>query len=232
MQITPFHGLLFIILAAALTAAAVYLVRSRRSRKPAEPANPIPPTTQAKPHVIKKWETHNALRMSYKPVSVLAPVVANEPASIQKTLRVYAAKLVEKFPRNMTVGRREQLEARLGIELTPHLVMGLYGSGPIQLHDLPAVETMALDLYSPDAAFSIEACSAREQLITKDILQGTPLADGSQPYGRWLWNVTPPAIRRTHACPTCHRPRPRQRWEPNVSNHSRPHHSNLSESQP
>jgi hypothetical protein len=117
-----------------------------------------------------------------------APVPSADQAS---ALRVYAGKLVERIPRTMLVGRRELIEVRLGTEDTSALTRGLAGSGTLHAHDLPVVETMAVDLVSSDGAFDIEACSEREQLVRKDALSGTPLAALSDGYGRWTWNVTP-----------------------------------------
>ena len=116
------------------------------------------------------------------------------------TLKVYAGKLVEKIPRIMRVEKREQIEVRLGTEETPRLAFGLVGSGELVEHDLPVVETMAVDLYSPDDSFKVEAKSDREQLIKKDALRGTPLAKLSDDYGRWMWNVTPQRIGKKQLC--------------------------------
>ncbi len=109
-------------------------------------------------------------------------------------LEVHSGKLVERIPRMMRVGKREQIEVRLGADGTPKLAMGLVGSGELVEHDLPIVETMAVDLYSPDDCFLIEPKSDREQLIKKDALRGTPLAALTDDYGRWMWSVTPQKV--------------------------------------
>lgn len=111
-------------------------------------------------------------------------------------IEVYAGRLVERIPRSMRIGRREQIEVRVGTEGASRLNIGLVGSGDLTEHELPVVETMALDLYSIDDSFKIEPVSDREQLVKKDVLKGTPLSfvGSGAPvdnYARWLWFVTP-----------------------------------------
>jgi hypothetical protein len=64
----------------------------------------------------------------------------------------------------MRVGVREEIEVRLSdAEISiPELIQGMRGSGGLGIHNLAIVETMAVDLYSPDGSFYIEHRSDRE----------------------------------------------------------------------
>lgn len=121
----------------------------------------------------------------------------NDPATATQAdaIEVQAGKLAENIPRKMQVNRRQLIEARIGRN-TPTLVLGFQGSGDITMHDLPIVESMAVDLISSDGKFAIERVGERTQIVQKSAAMATLL--GAEPgfaaasgHGSWQWFVTP-----------------------------------------
>jgi hypothetical protein len=126
--------------------------------------------------------------------SIQASVAEDRSAAeaAQTALQVQKGRLVHKIPKQMRVGVSELVEVRLGTGLKiPDMAKDIDGSGPLTVHNLPVVDTMAIDLYSPDDAFRIEVRSDREQLVKKDTIKGTLFETYSVPYGQWKWSVTP-----------------------------------------
>ena len=106
-----------------------------------------------------------------------------------EALKVEEGKLVHKVGEQMRKGRRETVEARLGRVGTPNLALNLAGSGQLVEEDLAIVETMTVELISPDGAFEITPQTKNTQLVAGELLQNTGL--DMEQFGRWLWTVEP-----------------------------------------
>jgi hypothetical protein len=128
-------------------------------------------------------------------IASISKAAKQEPAATeqaQKALQVHEGRLIHKIPKEMRVGVSQSIEVRIGADMKiPEMAQGIGGSGLLTVHNLPVVETMAIDLYSPDGAFLIDARSEREQLVKKDTIRGTLFESFSVPYGQWKWSVTP-----------------------------------------
>lgn len=117
--------------------------------------------------------------------------LAGTRSSAQRALATQRGKMVEKIPRRMQVGVREPVEIRLGTPEAQNLRNSLLGAGSVAEHDVDIVETMSVELFSPDGAFKVEGASPIVQLVRRDVLKGTPFAKFAADFGQWIWYVTP-----------------------------------------
>jgi len=95
-------------------------------------------------------------------------------------------KLVERIPRIMRQGKREQVEVRIASEATEELVAGLQGRGATHIHGVAVTRAMSLYLRAPDGGFMIEPLAPETQWVFD-----RPSFLGSEPFGRWAWVVLP-----------------------------------------
>ena len=179
--------------AEAKQGGTLFSMRSDTTPKGAPPDNyPAVAATAAPPaRVVAALGARAAAAAASLPVAAAAK--PDETASrlretSAKALYSEAGKLVETIPRKMPLGDRQLVEAHLGRD-TPELKMGFAGSGVIASHDLPIVETMAVDLISDDSTFKIEALGERVQLVKKDAVPRNLI--GAADHGQWQWYVTP-----------------------------------------
>lgn len=134
---------------------------------------------------------HDDTLARYAPHSDARPSPREEAA--QDSLRVFAGRLIHKIPRVMHVRVPEIIEVRVGAAQTPipQQAMGIVGTGNLTVHNLPAVETMIVDLYCDGNDVRIIPLSNREQLVKKDVIRNSLLERFSAPYGQWKWSVLP-----------------------------------------
>lgn len=143
--------------------------------------------TRTPPAAAEYWESRKDVH-----ISASYSIASNEsPPPIRNALKIYAGRLLENIPRSMMAGRLEHVEVRIADQLKPAMLFGMEGGGDVYAHDLPVVETMAVNLYSPTQAFVIQALSQHEQLVQKNVLINTVLDNPAQSFGRWHWSVTP-----------------------------------------
>ena len=95
-------------------------------------------------------------------------------------------KLVERIPRVMREGVREQVEVRIAREATEELLAGMQGSGATHVHGVAVTRAMSLYLRAPDGGFMIEPLTPETQWVFD-----RPSFLDSEPFGRWLWVVLP-----------------------------------------
>ena len=95
-------------------------------------------------------------------------------------------KLVERIPRVMREGVREQVEVRIAREATDDLLAGVQGSGATHVHGVAVTRAMSLYLRAPDGGFMIEPLTPETQWVFD-----RPSFIDSEPFGRWLWVVLP-----------------------------------------
>jgi hypothetical protein len=95
-------------------------------------------------------------------------------------------KLVERIPRVMREGVREQVEVRIAREATEELLVGIQGSGATHVHGVAVTRAMSLYLRAPDGGFMIEPLTPETQWVFD-----RPSFLDSEPFGRWLWVVLP-----------------------------------------
>ena len=88
----------------------------------------------------------------------------------EQALETQRGKLVHKINDRMQIGRREFVEVRLGSSETSSLSVGLMGTGSLTEELLPIVETMTIDLVSPNEAFEVTPQTRKTQLVTGELL--------------------------------------------------------------
>lgn len=147
---------------------------------------------QANPPATKPTRFANAIPSRRLPAQMMMrSVTFTSPPPVLEALKVHAGRLVENIPRQMRVGCLQHVEVRVGDQLNPTMIFGLKGQGDVHVHDLPVVETMSVELFSPTRAFAIERCSEPAQLVQKNVLINTVFENAGQPFARWQWNVMP-----------------------------------------
>ena len=99
---------------------------------------------------------------------------------------------MENIPRKMTINERVVAEVRLGKSQAAKLVQGFVGSGLVAEHDVAIVDAMSVQLVALGGDFDIHTTSPQEQLVRRDMLEGTEFARfGTQEFGQWIFFVTP-----------------------------------------
>ena len=111
---------------------------------------------------------------------------ATKPASNDQAAPSILGKLVERIPRVMREGVREQVEVRIAREATEELLAGIRGSGATHVHGVAVTRAMSLYLRAPDGGFMIEPLTPETQWVFD-----RPSFLESEEFGRWLWVVLP-----------------------------------------
>jgi len=118
---------------------------------------------------------------------------ARNKKKTQQAAEIERGKLIERIPRNMVLRERYPVEIRLGREAiaTELMAAAMSGDGEIAAWEMEIVQTMSIDLSSPDGAFRIEAASPSRQLVKHDAQTSARYQDFASQWGRWVWYVEP-----------------------------------------
>ncbi len=97
----------------------------------------------------------------------------------------YAGKLAENIPRKMRAHIRMPVEVRVSRDETEAFLSGFEGNAELFRHSITVTQAMSVMLRAPDGGFTIESLGPETQWIF------TRPGFDKEPFGRWVWSVTP-----------------------------------------
>jgi len=133
---------------------------------PAQARSRRPPSPRGRPPEPERAASERRLARSSHGNGAAAP--AAQPSRQTATGRgsergALLGKLIERIPRIMREGVREQIEVRIAREATEALIAGVQGRGPAHVHGVAVTRAMSLYLRAPDGGFMIEPLTPETQ---------------------------------------------------------------------
>ena len=133
--------------------------RSAQVRHPPAPQQSPPRTPSERPAARRAKPSRPGA-----PQAEGAAAPPKQPKSRKAAPAPLMGKLVERIPRVMREGVREQVEVRIAREATEALLAGVQGRGPAHVHGVAVTRAMSLYLRAPDGGFMIEPLTPETQV--------------------------------------------------------------------